>query len=73
MVMVQQEAPCGAGGSTALYNSAFMAAIMLAGAITGVTAAAIGFGNVFWVCAAIAVVAGSLLAARSGRPARAGR
>lgn len=64
MVMVQDEAPSGAGTASALYSSAFMSAGLLAGAITGVTAAAIGFGNVFWVCAALAVTAVSLLLAR---------
>jgi SET family sugar efflux transporter-like MFS transporter len=65
MVMVQQEAPGGAGASSALYGSAFMAAVMLAGAITGVTATAVGYGNVFWVCAALSAAAGGLLLART--------
>jgi SET family sugar efflux transporter-like MFS transporter len=65
MVMVQDEAPSGAGTASALYSSAFMSAGLLAGAITGVTAAAIGFGNVFWVCAALAATAVSLLLARA--------
>jgi MFS transporter, SET family, sugar efflux transporter len=65
MVMMQDEAPSGAGAASALYSSAFMSAGMLAGAITGVTAASIGFGGVFWVCAALAVVAASLLLARA--------
>jgi SET family sugar efflux transporter-like MFS transporter len=64
MVMVQQEAPGGAGASSALYGSAFMAAVTLAGAITGVTATAVGYGNVFWVCAALSAAAGGLLLAR---------
>jgi hypothetical protein len=38
---------------------------LLAGTITGVTAAAIGFGNVFWVCAALA--AGLLLVRAASR------
>jgi hypothetical protein len=42
-----------------------MSAGLLAGAITGVTAAAIGFGSVFWVCAALAAVAAGLLLARA--------
>jgi SET family sugar efflux transporter-like MFS transporter len=65
MVMVQDEAPSGAGAASALYFSAFMSAGVLAGAITGVTTTAIGFGNVFWVCAALAAVAVSLLLARA--------
>jgi MFS transporter, SET family, sugar efflux transporter len=70
MVMVQQEAPGGAGAASALYGSAFMAAVMLAGAITGVTAAAVGYGNVFWVCAVLSAAAGGLLLARTARPLR---
>lgn len=65
MVMMQDEAPSGAGAASALYSSAFMSAGLLAGAITGVTAAAIGFGGVFWVCAALAAVAAGLLLARA--------
>lgn len=70
MVMVQEEAPGGAGAASALYGSAFMAAVMLAGAITGVTATAVGYGNVFWVCAALSAAAGGLLLARTARPLR---
>jgi len=65
MVMVQDEAPSGVGSASALYSSAFMSAVVLAGAITGVVAAAVGFGNVFWVCAALAAVAAGLLLARA--------
>jgi SET family sugar efflux transporter-like MFS transporter len=65
VAMVQQEAPAGAGAASALYSSAFMFAVLLAGAITGVTATAIGFGNVFWVCAAFSVISGGLLLARA--------
>jgi SET family sugar efflux transporter-like MFS transporter len=65
MVMMQDEARSGAGAASSLYSSAFMSAGLLAGAITGVTAAAIGFGNVFWVCAALAAVAAGLLLVRA--------
>jgi SET family sugar efflux transporter-like MFS transporter len=65
MVMMQDEAPGGAGVSSALYSSGYMSAGLLAGAITGVTATAIGFGNVFWVCAALSAAAGGLLLART--------
>jgi SET family sugar efflux transporter-like MFS transporter len=65
MVMMQDEAPGGAGAASALYTSAFMSAGLLAGAVTGVTAAWIGFGSVFWVCAALAAVAAALLLARA--------
>jgi SET family sugar efflux transporter-like MFS transporter len=68
MVMVQQEAPGGVGAAAALYGSAFMAAVMLAGAVTGVTATALGYGNVFWVCAALSAAGGGLLLARTVRP-----
>ena len=64
MVMVQDEAPSGVGAASSLYSAAFMSAGLLAGAITGVTATAIGFGSVFWVCAALAAVTTSLLLAR---------
>jgi SET family sugar efflux transporter-like MFS transporter len=65
MAMVQQEVSAGAGAASALYSSAYMSAVLLAGAITGVTATAIGFGNVFWVCAALSVISGGLLLARA--------
>jgi SET family sugar efflux transporter-like MFS transporter len=65
MVMVQDEARRGAGAASSLYSSAYMSAGLLAGAITGVTAAAIGFGSVFWVCGALAAVAAGLLLARA--------
>lgn len=70
MVMVQQESAGGAGASSALYSSAFMSSVLLAGAITGVTSTAVGYGNVFWVCAALSAAAGGLLLARAfPRPA----
>jgi len=72
MIMLQEEAPGGAGSSSALYSSAFMSASLLAGAITGVTAAAVGYGGVFWACAALAAVAGGLLLASSASPGSSG-
>jgi hypothetical protein len=48
--------PSGAGAASALYSSAFMSAVLLAGAVTGVTSTAIGFGNVFWACAGLCIV-----------------
>lgn len=72
MVMIQDEAPGGAGASSALYSSAYMSATTLAGAITGVTASAIGFGNVFWVCAGLSAVAGCLLLVRAATGRAAG-
>jgi hypothetical protein len=41
-----------------------------AGAIAGVMASAIGFGNAFWVCAALCAVATGLLVARMLPPGR---
>lgn len=70
MVMVQDEAPGGAGTSTALYNAAFGTSAMVAGTITGVTASAIGYGNVFWVCAALSAAAVLLMLARLARARR---
>jgi SET family sugar efflux transporter-like MFS transporter len=71
MVMVLDEVPNRAGTASALYGSSFMFAGVLAGAITGVATAVIGFGNVFWVCAALAAVAVILLLARARLAARA--
>ena len=67
MVMIQEEAPGGAGAGAALYSTTFMSASLLAGAVTGVTATAIGYGNVFWVCAGLSVFATGLLVARAVR------
>jgi MFS transporter, SET family, sugar efflux transporter len=57
MVMIQDEIPAGVGISSSLYGAAFGSASMIAGAVTGVTASAFGYGNVFWVCAALSAVA----------------
>jgi MFS transporter, SET family, sugar efflux transporter len=67
MVMVQEEIRGGAGTSAAVYSAAYTSAGLIAGAVTGVTAAAIGFRNVFWVCAGLSVLAMLLLAARSAK------
>lgn len=56
MVMIQDEAPGGVGLSSSLYGATFGSATMIAGAVTGVTASALGYGNVFWVCAALSAV-----------------
>jgi MFS transporter, SET family, sugar efflux transporter len=64
MVLIQEEAPGGAGTGAALYSATFMSASLFAGAITGVTATAIGYGNVFWVCAALSAVAAGMLLVR---------
>lgn len=65
MVMVQDEAPGGPGSSSALYTSAFGVAGMLAGAVTGAVTTAVGYGNLFWVCAALSGCAAVLMAARA--------
>ncbi|HXT93646.1 MAG TPA: MFS transporter [Trebonia sp.] len=65
MVMVQDEAPGGPGSSSALYTSAFGVAGMLAGAVTGAVTTAVGYGDLFWVCAALSGCAAVLMAARA--------
>ena len=72
MVLIQEEAPGGAGTGAALYSATFMSASLFAGAITGVTATAIGYGNVFWVCAALSTAAGGMLLVRAAEHRAAG-
>jgi SET family sugar efflux transporter-like MFS transporter len=72
MVMVQDEAPGGVGTSSSLYSAAFGAAALIAGAVTGLVATAVGYGNVLWVCAALSGVAGSLMLARFALARRTG-
>src|SRR5258708_16847927 len=67
MIMVQDEAPGGAGAASSLYSSAFMAASLLAGAVAGVPATVVGYGYVFWACAALPPLACILLVARGYR------
>jgi MFS transporter, SET family, sugar efflux transporter len=64
MVMVHDEVPGGAGVASSYYSSATMTASLVAGGVAGVSAAAIGYRGVFWVCAALAVVAVVLLLVR---------
>jgi len=64
MVMIQDEAPGGVGLASSLYGAAFGSASMIAGAVTGVTASALGYGNVFWVCAALSAAAALGMLAR---------
>jgi SET family sugar efflux transporter-like MFS transporter len=64
MLMVQQEVPGGAGTSSSLYSTAYTTAGLVSGAVTGVTAAAVGYRNVFWVCAGLSVLATVLRAGR---------
>jgi SET family sugar efflux transporter-like MFS transporter len=64
MVMVQDEAPGGAGTSSSLYGATSAAAGMVAGVAAGVTSAAVGYGGVLWVCAGLSAVAALLVLAR---------
>jgi SET family sugar efflux transporter-like MFS transporter len=64
MVMVQKESPGGVGTSSSLYGAAFGSAGLIAGAVTGVTAAAVGYGGVLWVCAGLSSIAAVLMLAR---------
>jgi SET family sugar efflux transporter-like MFS transporter len=64
MVMVQNESPGGVGTSSSIYGAAFGSAGLIAGAITGVTASAVGYGGVLWVCAGLSAVAVVLMLAR---------
>jgi len=70
MIMVQEEGQGGAGAALSLYNSAFTISILLAGAITGLTASAVGYGGVLWACAGLTMLAVVVLAARVLAPAR---
>jgi SET family sugar efflux transporter-like MFS transporter len=65
MVMVQDEAPGGPGSSAALYTSAFGLAGMLAGAVSGAVATAVGYSDLFWVCAAMSGCAAILMVVRA--------
>ena len=65
MVMVQAEVPSGAGVASSYYSSATTTASLVAGGVAGVSAAAIGYRGVFWVCAGLAMVAVVLLIVRA--------
>ena len=64
MIMVQEQAPGGAGAATSLYNSAFTSASLVSGALAGVVASEVGYGGVFWACAALSAVSVALMLAR---------
>jgi MFS transporter, SET family, sugar efflux transporter len=72
MIMVQEEGRGGTGAALSLYNSTFTLSILLAGAVTGVTAPAVGYGGVLWACAGLTTLAGVALAARALAPAQRG-
>lgn len=61
VTILQDSMPDRPGVASALYSSAFKGGAFLGGSIAGVVAAAVGFTNLFWVCAGIAVLAGALL------------
>ena len=65
MVMVQAEVPGAAGVASSYYSSATTTASLVAGGVAGVSAAAIGYRGVFWVCAGLAMVAVVLLLVRA--------
>ena len=68
MVMVQQETPGGVGVSSSIYGAAFSAAGLIAGAVTGGTAALVGYGGVLWVCAALSAAGALGMLARLAFP-----
>lgn len=71
MVMVQDEVPGGAGAVSALYSINFTVAQLLGGAVTGVVADEVGYGNVFWICAGLCALATVFLLCRlASRPER---
>jgi MFS transporter, SET family, sugar efflux transporter len=70
MVMVQSETPGGLGLASSLYGAAFSSAGLFAGGVVGVTAAAVGYGGVLWLCAGLCAVAAAGMAARLLLPRR---
>jgi glycosyltransferase involved in cell wall biosynthesis/predicted MFS family arabinose efflux permease len=65
VVMLQDDVPDRAGLSSSLYATAFKAGVLFGGSFTGVTAAVVGYTDVFWVCAGLSLVAGVMLVART--------
>ena len=68
MVMVQQETPGGVGVSSSIYGAVFSGAGLIAGAVSGGTAALVGYGGVLWVCAALSAVGALGMLARLAFP-----
>ena len=60
VVMLQDSLPGRLGTASALYSSAFKAGMFLGGLVVGTVATWTGYGQVFWVCAALTVTAGVL-------------
>lgn len=65
VIMLQDDVPGRVGVSSSLYATAFKAGVLFGGSFTGVTAALVGYTNVFWVCAGLSVIAAGLLLARA--------
>jgi glycosyltransferase involved in cell wall biosynthesis len=59
--MLQNDTRAGAGVASSLYATAFKGGILLGGSVTGVSAAAFGYGGVFFVSAGVAGLAALLL------------
>lgn len=68
MVMIQEEMPGGVGMSSSIYGAAFSSAGLIAGAVTGTTAALVGYGGVLWVCAALSAMGALGMLARLALP-----
>jgi SET family sugar efflux transporter-like MFS transporter len=68
IVMVQQETPGGVGVSSSIHGAVFSSAGLIAGAVTGGTAALVGYGGVLWVCAALSAVGALGMLARLAFP-----
>jgi glycosyltransferase involved in cell wall biosynthesis/predicted MFS family arabinose efflux permease len=61
VVMLQNDTRGGAGVASSLYATAFKGGILLGGSVAGVSAAALGYGGVFFVSAGVAGLAVVLL------------
>lgn len=69
VVMLQDSLPGRVGTASALYSSAFKAGMFLGGLIVGTVATWTGYGQVFWVCAALTALAGLLSLSLGSGPA----
>ena len=63
VVIMQNELPDQPGVASSLFGTAFKVGLLIGGAITGVSAALLGYAHVFWVCAGAAVIAALLMSA----------
>jgi MFS transporter, SET family, sugar efflux transporter len=61
VVMLQDALPGRAGTASSLYASAFKTGMFLGGLTVGTVATWTGYGQVFWVCAALTAAAGALV------------